>query len=196
VVRNETTNRAWEIGKDVTVTRGTAPRLRRLSVAVVVDKAAMAKATPAEIASLTRIVQGAVGYDAQRGDIVEVQLRSFAAPPPEPKTAWFEKPAVADNMPWIVLAVVVLVAAIGGWWLMRRHRIKATALTRALANATAAASRALTGEARPTIDGGELAPEPAKQLLDYSEKLGATRELVESDADRATAVARQMLAAT
>jgi flagellar M-ring protein FliF len=196
VVRNETTNRAWEIGKDVTVTRGTTPRLRRLSVAVVVDKAAMAKATPAEIASLTRIVQGAVGYDAARGDVVEVQLRSFASPVPEPKTAWFEKPAVADNMPWIVLAGVVVAAALGGWWLMRRHKIKATALTRALANATAAASRALGVEARSAIDGGDLAPAPAKQLVDYSEKLGATRELVESDADRATAVARQMLAAT
>jgi flagellar M-ring protein FliF len=190
VVRNETTNRAWEIGKDVTVTRGTAPRLRRLSVAVVVDKAAMAKATPAEIASLTRIIQGAVGFDARRGDIVEVQLRSFAAPPPEPKTAWFEKPAVADNMPWIVLSVVVLLAAIGGWWLMRRHKTKATVLTRALANA-------LTGmPTQSVVEGGELTPAAAAQIVDYSEKLGATRELVDSDADRATAVARQMLAAT
>jgi flagellar M-ring protein FliF len=32
---NETTNRAWEIGKDVSVTRGSAPKMRRLSVAVV-----------------------------------------------------------------------------------------------------------------------------------------------------------------
>jgi flagellar M-ring protein FliF len=200
VVTNETTNRAWEIGKDVSVTRGAAPRLRRLSVAVVIDKAALSKATPTEIAGLTRIVRGAVGYDAARGDIVELQLRGFAPPPAEAAARWFDKPAVQDNMPWIVLAVVVLAAAIGGALLLRRHRTQATTLTRALAAAAASTGKAfgvnLAGETAAPVDGGDLAPAASLQLVDYTEKLGTTRGLVESDADRATAVARQMLAAS
>ena len=120
-------------------------------------------------------------------------LRAFAVPAPEPKIAWFEKPVVQDNMPWVVLGVVVLAAMLAGWLLMRKHKVQATALTRALANAT----RVLGGEtARPVVEGGELLPDAAVQLVDYSEKLGTTRGLVDSDADRATAVARQMLAAT
>jgi hypothetical protein len=44
------------------------------------------------------------------------------------------------------------------------------------------------------VDGGDLTPAAPPRLVDYSEKLGATRDLVDSDADRASAVARQMLA--
>lgn len=177
VVNNETTNRAWEIGKDVSVTRGTAPRLRRLSVAVVIDKSAMAKATPAEIAGLTRIVQGAVGYDAARGDSVELQLRAFAVPAPEAEVAWFEKPAVTQTAPWLALVVVAVLAAVAGWTVLRRRK-------------------AVVAELPLVVEGGELVAESPVMALDYSEKLGTTRGLVDSDADRATAAARQMLAAT
>jgi flagellar M-ring protein FliF len=177
-VTNETTNRAWEIGKDVTVTRGLAPRLRRLSVAVVIDKAALAKATPADIASLTRIVQGTVGYDSARGDVVELQLRGFAVPTPEPLQPWYEKPVVQDYAPLAGLALLLLV---GGVIAALRFRKRGPVAT----------------PAATPIDGGELTPEgePAATGIDYSEKLGTTRGLVTADADRATAVARQMLAA-
>ncbi len=176
-VTNETTNRAWEIGKDVTVTRGLAPRLRRLSVAVVIDKAALAKATPADIASLTRIVQGAVGYDQARGDTVEMQLRGFALPTPEPFTPWYEKPAVQNYAPTVGMALLLVVgAAIGVLQLRRRRAVAETAAV--------------------TVDGGDLVAAPAPRIVDYSEKLGQTRGLVTADADRATAVARQMLGAT
>ncbi len=184
-VTNETTNRAWDIGREVSVTRGGAPRLRRLSVAVVVDKAALAggaKGSPQDIAALTRIVEGAIGFDARRGDVVELQLRSFAAPPPEPVGAWYEKPAVRDYAPWGALAAVLLIA---GLVLALRFRRRKAVVVAAAEPADAA-----------RIDGGDLAPPPPIQLVDYTEKLGQTRELVDHDADRATAVARQMLAAT
>ena len=181
---NETTNRAWEIGKDVSVTRGVAPRVKRLSVAVVIDNAKTggdAKMSPQDVAGLTRIVRGAIGYDAARGDMVEVQLRAFAAPAPEPLLPWYEKPVVQDYAPMIGLAVLLLAGAGAYIW---RSRKQAKLASVAVAEAAA-------------IDGGELTPEaggPAARLVDYSEKLGTTRGLVESDADRATAVARQMLA--
>ncbi|WP_426165119.1 flagellar basal-body MS-ring/collar protein FliF [Sandarakinorhabdus sp. DWP1-3-1] len=174
-VTNESTNRAWEIGRDVTVTRGLAPRLRRLSVAVVIDKAALAKATPADIAGLVRIVRGTVGYDQARGDIVEVQLRGFAVPTPEPLQPWYEKPAVKDYAPLAALALPLLVGGVIAALRFRRRAVPALA---------------------DPIDGGELMPVgEAVPGIDYSEKLGTTRGLVTADADRATAVARQMLAA-
>jgi flagellar M-ring protein FliF len=182
-VTSETTNRAWEIGKDVSVTRGVAPRLRRLSVAVVIDKSD-AKATPQDIAGLTRIVRGAIGYDPARGDIVEVQLRSFAAPAPEPLHPWYEAPVLQDNAPMIGLAVLLLIGGVG-YVLYSRRKGKAVAVP--------------ADNSGAIIDGGDLAPGSAAatpRLVDYSEKLGTTRGLVETDADRATAVARQMLATT
>lgn len=182
-ITNETTNRAWEIGKDVSVTRGSAPKVRRLSVAVVIDKTAFGPATKGasaqDIAGLTRIIQGAVGYDSGRGDIVEVQLRSFATPPPEPVASWYEKPAVQDNAPVIGVALVLLIAGLLAAVMLRKRNKPA---------ATPAAGA-------PPIDGGVLSPPAHIQLVDYSEKLGTTRGLVDDDADRASAVARQMLAA-
>jgi flagellar M-ring protein FliF len=176
-VTSETTNRAWEIGKDVSVTRGAAPKLRRLSVAVVIDKGDV-KMSPQDLAGLTRIVRGAIGYDPARGDIVEVQLRRFAVPVPEPESPWYAAPALENNLPGLVLAVLAAVGG-GGYVLLGRRRSRSVAVPSALA-----------------IDGGELAPAAAAtaRLVDYSEKLGTTRGLVDTDADRATAVARQMLA--
>jgi flagellar M-ring protein FliF len=187
-ITNESTQRAWEIGKDVSVTRGVAPRVKRLSVAVVIDKAD-AKMSPQDVASLTRIVRGAIGYDAGRGDMVEVQLRAFAAPVPEPLQPWYEKPAVQDYAPMIGLAVLLLAGAGAYIWRSRKQA--------ELAAAAATAAGAAAGGEAGTIDGGDLSPGssgPTPRLVDYSEKLGTTRGLVDSDADRATAVARQMLA--
>ena len=203
-VTNETTNRAWEIGRDVSVTRAGAPRLRRLSVAVVIDKTALAKATAQDIAAITRIVRGAIGYDAARGDQVEVQLRSFAPPPADPVMPWFRAPAVADNAPYIAIAILVAGGGIA-LLLLRRRKTKAAAAGSAnVAAATGAGTATAGGDGpatipeglAPLIDGGLLTPAGAMQLVDYSAKLGTTRGLVNDDADRATAVARQMLAAT
>lgn len=184
-LNNESTSRAWEIGKDVRVTRGGAPRLVRLSVAVVIDRAALArdgKVPAGEVESLKRIIEGAVGQDARRGDRVEVVLRDFAVPAAAPEPAWFETPVVRDYAPWGVVAVLLLLGGGMAVWRWRKG-VKA---------AEAAALRAMIAP----VDGGVLVPEAAglPPLLDYSGKLGATRELVTGDADRATAVARMMLA--
>lgn len=174
-VTQEQTSRAWEIGKDVSVTRGEAPRLRRLTVAVVLDKR---RATPQEIAQLTRLVQGAVGYDPSRGDLVEVQARAFAAPLPDPPVPVIEQ--VRQQAPLIGLALLIIVLLAGtGIWAWRARR-------------AARASPSDTGTPIP-VDGGDLVPVAA--AIDYGAKLGQTRSLVDSDADRATAVARQMLVA-
>ncbi len=215
---NETTNRAWDVGRDISVTRAGTPRLKRLSVAVVIDRTALRKATPADLAQLARIIRGAIGYDAARGDIVEVQLRGFAAEPAAPR-AWYQQPVVEQTMPWALLGLGVVAVLAIGVLLFRRRRRAAALLAAATADAETGevgvqAPRLAAGESRAgmaeagavaeapgatapaTVDGGDLAAAPPPALVDYREKLGSARELVDSDADRATAVARQMLAAT
>lgn len=191
---NETTDRAWEIGKDVRVTRGGAPRIARLSVAVVIDRAALArdgKVPDEDIASLQRLIEGAVGHDANRGDRVELVLRDFASPAAEPALDWYEKPVVRDYAP---LGLGALLLLLGGGFAAWRWRKGA----KARAAAEQAALRAAIGRGESAVDGGDLTPKPGQNglapMLDYSGKLGATRELVTGDTDRATAVARMMLA--
>ncbi len=223
---NETSNRAYEIGKSVSVTRGEAPRLRRLSVAVVIDRPAKAAGSAQDIAAITRIIRGAMGFDAARGDTVEVQIRSFAPVISEPVPAWYQPKRIADTMPLLLGAGAALLGLGMALWQWRRSRrairaaasaasAAATAAATAVAGAAAGAAAGLAagaavmaGASGPDrgaggdidgtspIDGGELGPAAYAMLVDYRAKLGATRGLVDDDADRATAVARQMLAAT
>ncbi len=165
---SEATNRAWEIGRDVSVTRGTAPRVRRLSVAVVVDRPGTPKPNPAELAALARLVRGVVGFDASRGDVVEVDARAFAALPAEPLPGWWEVPPVSLLLPW---APALLVLPVGAAILLRRKRPAAAAAV---------------------LDGGVLQARP--MAVDYARKLDDARLLVASDGDRAAATVRQMLA--
>jgi flagellar M-ring protein FliF len=191
-VTSESASRAFEIGKDVQVSRAAAPRLKRLSVALVVDAGALGKNNAREIAAIRRLVQGAMGYDAARGDLLQVETRAFAGSEAAPD-AWYERPAVkAYGLP----AAAGLLLALGGlgWFLWQRRR--RTRQQMAEAAAIAAAPPRVFGDlvvpAGVPIDGGDLRPATAR---DYSGKLDRARTLVTGDKDRAMAVARQMLLA-
>jgi flagellar M-ring protein FliF len=206
-VTAETAARNFEIGKDVSVTRAGAPRLKRLSVAVVLDAAALGKGGAKELANIQRLVRGAMGFDAARGDLVEVQTRSFVSETDEP-AAWYEAPVVKDYGLYIIAAAGVLILALGaGFFLWRRRTVLAAAATATAEAAGAALSRS-GGASAPSlfaegtadkaaveamIDGGELLRPAAAR--DYSGKLDIARTLVTGDRDRAMAVARQMLLA-
>ncbi len=165
-----------------------------------------------------------MGYDAARGDMIEVQMRAFAGEVQAPKP-WYQSPAVENYGPWAALAgggLLLLLIALLVW--RGRSRAKAAALAAAIAAGDAGAAAAaatstlgsmlnaiglgglaevvglgpvdgaaLVAEAQ-ILQGGEL-KRPFPQALDYQEKLGAARDLVNGDRDRAMAVARQMLLA-
>ncbi len=206
-VTAETAARNYEIGKDVSVTRAGAPRLKRLSVAVVLDAAALGKGGAKELANIQRLVRGAMGFDAARGDLVEVQTRSFVSESDAP-AAWYETPVVKDYGLYIVAAAGVLILALGaGFFLWHRRTVLAAAATATAEAAGAALSRSGAASApslfaegtadkaavEAMIDGGELLRPAAAR--DYSGKLDIARTLVTGDRDRAMAVARQMLLA-
>ncbi len=86
--QEETTN--YEIGKTVRSIVREHPQIRRISLAVVVDGVAETDAkgvahwrprNAEELARITALVRGAVGYDEKRGDHVEVASMEFAHAP-------------------------------------------------------------------------------------------------------------------
>lgn len=87
--KREQSTRNYELDRSVSYTKQQQGRLRRLSVAVVLDdqvkvdaKTAEVTHVPwsaAELARFTRLVQDSVGFDASRGDSVSVINAPFAA---------------------------------------------------------------------------------------------------------------------
>jgi len=168
-VGSSTFARIYEVGKAVSVTRAVPGQLRRLSVAVVVRSTALgaAKGQGAQLASLTDLVRGAVGFDARRGDVVTVATRAFVDPEAEAAAQWWRAYIAPGGYGVLGLAgLAMLVFGIG------RPILQARTVT----------------AAAPQLD----AP-AAAGLLDYAAKLAATRELVGGDTARAAAVVRGMM---
>lgn len=87
--KREQSTRNFELDRSVSYTKQQQGRLKRLSVAVVLDDQVKTDAktgevthvpwSAAELARFTRLVQDAVGFDASRGDSVSVINTPFAA---------------------------------------------------------------------------------------------------------------------
>lgn len=105
-------SRAYELDKEISVTRAVPGGLKRLSVAVVLREPEGAKPrTPQEIAQITDLVRAAVGYDAARNDQVTVISRKFAGASEENKAPWYEAgwfPVLARNLTALVIALLVI----------------------------------------------------------------------------------------
>ncbi|MBA2918969.1 flagellar M-ring protein FliF [Sphingomonas sp. MAH-20] len=106
-------SRAYELDKEISVTRAVPGSIKRLSVAVVLRDPETGKPrNPQEIAQITDLVRAAVGYDAARNDQVTVISRKFAgASEEEAKSPWYDAgwfPVVARNLTALVIALLVL----------------------------------------------------------------------------------------
>ena len=114
----------YEVDKTVRVTRGATGQVRRLSAAVVVNhrtvtdakgKSSTTALSPEEIEKLTALVQQGIGFDAERGDKVQVINVPFhtEAPTPEAELPLWEQPWVKDLLrSGVTPAALVLVALI------------------------------------------------------------------------------------
>lgn len=119
--QSRTAMRNFELDKTVSHTRQSAGRVRRLSVAVLVDHlpktdaqgATVATAlTPEELARVEALVREAVGFDAKRGDSVVVQNAPFLAPDaatPPPALPLWQRPEARDYARQGLGALVLLV---------------------------------------------------------------------------------------
>jgi flagellar M-ring protein FliF len=109
--------RAYDLGREVSVTRNAPGALRRLSVAVVLrDVEGSKPRSPVEMQQITQLVNSAVGANTGRGDQVTVISRRFAAAPdlgggqPWYESGWLAM--ILRNVTAIVIALLVLMLGV------------------------------------------------------------------------------------
>jgi flagellar M-ring protein FliF len=166
--RKNATTRQYAYDRAITQIKRARGRLRKLSVAVVLNNASAASPkagwTAPELANIDKVLRSGLGIDATRGDVLAVSSLNFPAlPAAEPW--WQERDNVADMTGWGVYAL----AALLGYLLVARPLLRAA--TQRLApqlparSAPALPSAAAPGAAAlPTAASGALAAPAASGL--------------------------------
>lgn len=114
--RNGASNasRTFEVGREVQVTSTRPGQLRRISVAVAIDEAALGEDRDAELGKIEELVTAAVGASAGRGDTVAVMARAFQPtemdPPQFWETGWFA--TILRNVVALLSVLLVLLLAV------------------------------------------------------------------------------------
>jgi flagellar M-ring protein FliF len=185
--------RNYEIDRTVAYTKQPAGRLKRLTVAVLVDnlrapgedgKIVETALAPEQLANMTRLVKDAVGFDESRGDSVNVVNASFRGEvveeiKPEEIPLW-ERPLVRD-IAKLLAGLIVLLALV---FVVLRPLVrgllapvKPPYVPPALPDGTPAA--ALAGNA-PVVQAG----------MDYDTQIAQARSLVSQDPARVAQVVK------
>jgi flagellar M-ring protein FliF len=123
--KREQSTRNFELDRSVSYTRQQQGRLRRLSVAVVVDdqlrvdpatgESSRVPWTADDLARFTRLVQDSVGFDASRGDSVSVINTAFTASQAEeiPDIPFYTQPWFWDIVKQVLGVLFILVLVFG-----------------------------------------------------------------------------------
>ncbi len=112
--------RNYELDRTLQHTRQPAGRVRRVTTAVLVDhvpragadgKPALQALSEQELTRIEDLVKQAVGFDANRGDVISVMNAPFVREVPEAAepARWWEDPRMQDALRLLVGALVVLV---------------------------------------------------------------------------------------
>ncbi|MFM7397000.1 MAG: flagellar basal-body MS-ring/collar protein FliF [Gammaproteobacteria bacterium] len=158
VIRGQesSSSRNFEMDRSVRYVVDPAPRMRRLSVSVAINDAIAAPGatTPptrkplpaAEIARLTTLIQGAVGFDANRGDVVNIISTNFEPPVPEVEPPIYLRPQVLDAAKYLVVALAI---ALLGLLIVRplMNKLVETSAAQAAANTPDGLALAMAGAA-------------------------------------------------
>ena len=211
--------RNYEVDKTISHTRLPNNRLRRLSVAVVVNdrhaageegEPTVIERTPEDIARISDLVKDAIGYDAQRGDSVQVLSESFFVPEaPEPlpevpmwEQSWFWD-IVRQGGGWLLaLLLILLVLKPTMSRLLRHATVVHTPTETAPAGVGAAGGYppGYAGGAGAGAEGGEMGamgmddgslhlPGPRS----YEKTLDAARGMIAEDPKRVAQVVRKWI---
>jgi flagellar M-ring protein FliF len=183
--------RNYEIDRTVAYTRQPAGRLKRLTVAVLVDNlrstddegtVTETAMTPEQLENMTKLVKDAVGFDQARGDSVNIVNASFKgelAPEDVQVDAipLWERPLVRDIAKLLAGLIVVLVLVL--------------MVIRPLIRGLLAAPRvAYVPEALPSGQGSLPAGRVAGAPLDYDGQVSQARSMVTQDAARVAQVVK------
>lgn len=194
--------RAYDLGKEVSVTRAAPGSIRRLSVAVLLrDPDKGGRRTQMEIGQIDSLVKSAVGFDQSRNDNVTVISRKFASTDAaaDKGPAWYDNswlPIVARNVTAIVIALLVLLLGV-------RPIAKALMKKREEATPGAEGGRAIAGPDGGADgvgpDGISVQPPATLEAIStsrsYDEKIGAVRGFTRDNPARAALAVRDMIGA-
>lgn len=185
----ETYTRSFDVGREIAVTHQPQGGLRRLSVAVALrDGKGAAKRSATDVAALENLVKGAVGFNAERGDVVAISARPF-----------LEQTEVAVNFwdqPWflpLVQQLGAVIAALAAFVLIGRPLVKAVKGRMAAAKEQAETEQQLlaaTGQLRPTK---EVTIEMIESAPSYEARANLVRSFIRQDPERAALIVRQMV---
>jgi flagellar M-ring protein FliF len=177
-------SRTYELGREVAVTNVAPGSIKRISVAVALSAEAMKSGKASDIEKIKALVSAAVGAVPERGDRVEVIVRTFA------DTA-IEAPAFYETG-WFAMIVRYVAALIGVLLILL---LGVRPLLRALRgrggrDGGAAVDRVLGNSGGTTA--GERVPDAIDRSL-LNRQVGAAQKVVEDRPDRAVIAIRQML---
>lgn len=195
----ETFNRSFELGREVSVTKDAIGTVKRLSVAVALDNGPDGKPRSAqEIAALEALVKGAVGFDQARGDVVALSSRSFAKEEVV-QAPWYEAGWVSPlvrNVSALLVALLVIFG-IGRPLLKRRAAAQAAAAEQVAAEGQKIGreiSTELSRQATVNPDGSmPVTLDMISSTYDYAQRADLIRNFVKQDPDRAALVVRDLL---
>ena len=192
-------SRAYDLGKEVSVSRTAPGNVTRLSVAVLLRDDEKGKPRgPVEIQQITQLVQTAVGYNQGRGDQVTVISRKFAGGTVlDDKQPWYDAgwvPVLARNATAILIALLVLFLGV-------RPLSKAVLKKReeTPAQARPALARDYLSEAE---GGGQMPPPRSDQPVSidaletargYDDRIGMVRGFTRDNPARAALAVRDMI---
>ena len=188
--------RAYELDKEISVTRAVPGGLKRLSVAVVLREPETGRPrSPQEIAQLSDLVRAAVGYDAARNDQVTVISRKFAGASEADAAPWYEAgwfPVVARNLTALAIALLVIFAGLKPMLkLFTRRKEQAEA-----AAAPAAEGGDSEGGGLPlSFNRSSASLDAADEAEGYENKVRLVRDFTRENPTRAALAVRDMIRA-
>jgi flagellar M-ring protein FliF len=192
------TTRNYEIDRTVAYTRQPAGRLKRLTVAVLVDdivvpqqggKTSEQALSAEQLARVTTLVKDAVGFDEARGDSVNVVNASFTAEAVEaigeddPLPIW-QQPWVRELVKIIAGAIIVLVLLLA----VVKPLVRNLSAAPRLAIAAPALAAAAPAEEVTVAEAGRLAGQAS--AIAYEQQVAQARSLVTQDPKRVARVVK------
>lgn len=199
---NKNTVRNYELDKTISHIRLPSSRLKKISVAIVIDdkeveddEGDLVKEpwTDAEIARFAVLVKEAVGFNAQRGDSLDIMSASFQVPEvpePLPEPAMWEQPWFWDIVKQFIGGIGVLILIF----------VVLKPLMRSLAEkgVAVAPSPATLPDDQVTLAGAGQAQlvAPASGVApNYEEQLTSVKTIAKEDPKRVANVMKQMVEA-
>ena len=184
--------RAYDLGRQVSVTRAAPGGVKRLSVAVLLRDPEKGRRTGAEINQITDLVKSAVGFDQARLDNVTVISRKFAGEAGADDAApWYDAgwvPMVARNATAILIALLVLLLGVRPLVKALTRKQDAKAETEADKSTTADPDAAPAIEMQPPVGLDQI-----ENSRGFDERLGAVRGFTRDNPARAALAIRDMI---